>query len=307
MELEGEDVKVLCGHGLIVPRENAHLDIRTFSVVEARKRRRRWITHTAESNDLTKDEWSLLGKRSQRQDLVTPTVGKATSGVARSYATAIDFAAWYHQFGLDPCDRMWYFTAEGKDWELTTIPTGSSFAPALAQIFSVALCGWVKHHFPLISSDTYIDNVRLLADDPGYLQDALVCLYKICARLSVIINEPMETALDIIRARKYEFLGVVYDHSAKEVKLGDHICDRIAMASTIPRDKLQILDVLAWYGRLSYASMVHRISRAQFYHATKYLRRRVGRDLEAPAHLWTSAWRDMVRWGQIILEMGWGR
>lgn len=306
MELEALDIRTLVDNGLIAPKENAHLEIRTFSVVEERKRRRRWITHTADSNKLEKDVASWLSKKSPRQDLCTPTPHVATSRLMKQYATAIDFAAYYHQFALDPQDRMWFFRANGREWELTTIPTGSAFAPELAQIFSVALCGWVKYHFPLIVADTYIDNVRFSADDPGYLRDALGCMYELCAQheVGIVINEPVETALAIIDAQKYEFLGVEYDHRTQEVQICKHVREKIAASATTTDDTLSIRDVLAWYGRLSYATVVYRLARAPYYMATKYLRRRVGRELDAPAKLWPSARKALVEWGRRILEIG---
>ena len=101
-------------------------------------------------------------------------------------------AVWYHQFALDESSSGTNFVCRigGINYELTTIPTGSSLAAALAQTYSLAIAKLLEKRVPGIATDVYIDNIRIVANDTHVLKHALAELTKITSAAHAVVNPP---------------------------------------------------------------------------------------------------------------------
>jgi hypothetical protein len=217
------------------------------------------------------------------------------------FGVCVDFAAYFHHFLLPKNLRVWCFRAFGVVYGLTTIPTGAGFCPAIAQIYSTALCTLVKHHFPDIAFDVYIDNIRLLGHTREYVLGALQCLFS-CANLQgVDINEEF-TTLEKGDLQRYEFLGVQYDHTNQTTGLAPHLKEKL-LAASLPESPT-LREVLSTYGLLNFCSSVMDVCRSGAYYATKFLRRRTGDALDAPTRLWPTARSTLEGWKQAIVATG---
>ena len=305
MELSHEDIKTLEEANLIRkisggPKPNC----RVFSVPERHKGRRRWICHTPGTNEIQRIiEVSCMKKKAKAipEAALTDTPVSLTHRVLKECALCIDFASYFHQFKLPGKLRCWTFRSGSQLYQLCTIPTGAVFCPALAQIFSVGIARAVQRRVRFVEFDVYIDNLRFSGPNEAVLRAAAIELYKICDELGVTINEEMEQALR--HCHVYEFLGIMYNHEAKQTWLGNRIRDKIA-SLPIPPDgsSTTIGQFLSIYGILSYAASAMRMCRASFYWATKFLRRRVGRPLEELCTPWTSCLRNLRTWRDRLLQ-----
>lgn len=313
-ELSPSDIDALLEGGLITRQESLHpeaaraLPIRTFTVTESAKKRRRWITHTASTNHYPPGLSLKRGSGPAHLLPVYPT--EATQKVHYKCAACIDFAAYFHQFGLD--ETHWYFSLRGdKDkWFLTTIPTGSNFSPALAQVFSVALATLAVRRANCIGtvhSEVYIDNVRFSGENEADIQKVVSTMYEVADSTQITINENQQEVIDLATCRgTYTFLGVQYDHPRKAVALSEKLRQKILDIPDLEGPPQWTLrQYLSAYGCLGYATLVHRGCRAPYYHATKFLRRRVNKMLDSPANIWPIAWAELKKWRQWALAQGW--
>jgi hypothetical protein len=283
MELNEADINTLQAAGLIHPaNDSAPRNTRVFSVAESSKGRRRWISHTPSTNEVISTEDLVQWK--SPPDMI--------DNVRLKYAICIDFKAYFHQFGLD--EQLWTFEDEkGQRWSLTTIPTGANFCPALAQLFSCGLVALLVRRFPHLAVDVYLDNIRLLASEIEYLQEATKEFFRIAESHDTDINEQLEECLQN-NFTHYEFLGIAFDHSNQSVSLSEKTKAKL-IALTIP-EQSTVREYLRAYGLLGFCSLIMGISRAEFYYATKFLRRKVGKQLDSQVHIWRCASNDMNRW-----------
>jgi hypothetical protein len=295
--------------------------VRIFTTPERRKHRRRLITHTPGTNEspslqeassLARDilsshpSWKNVtsSARPQNQGVSNGTNQIPTACRLRTpvevrdrvlfpFGVCVDFASYFHHFLLPKNLRVWCFRAFGVDYELTTIPTGANFCPAIAQIYSTALCTLVQHHFPNIAFDVYIDNIRFLGHTREYVLGALKYFFS-CANLQgVDINEEY-AALEKGDLQRYEFLGVKYDHINQTTELASHLREKL-LAASIPETPT-LREVLSTYGLLNFCSSVMNVCRSGAYYATKFLRRRTGDILDAPTRLWPTARSTLEGW-----------
>lgn len=281
------------------------LPIRTFTVLEEAKGRRRWITHTASTNHIPP---GLSLRTGVGPDYILPiSPAGATTKVLKQFGACVDFAAYFHQFALDGL-YWWFYTPEFGKWFITTIPTGSNFSPAFAQVFTTALATLAtrRSNCP-VDFEAYIDNIRFTGDILEDVQKVVKIFYGIAAEAVVTINEALEEVLAITASReRYTFLGVQYDHPSSSVALSEKLTQKI---EGIPQSgqppPWSMRSYLSAYGCLGYAALIHKGGRAPYYHATKLLRRRVGRFLDSPANIWQVAWDEILRWRTWALSIGW--
>jgi len=151
-----------------------------------------------------------------------------------------------------------------------------------------------------VAIDAYLDNLRLCGDSLLGLQRTLRLLYKVAAEFRVDINEDLEER-EGCDPTKYEFLGLLFDHSNRTMDIAPHIRTKIQQID--PQHDGSLRSFLATYGLLCFASMALRIPRCDFYFATKFLRRRASAraKLDEPARLWSSCKSAVAQWRECIL------
>jgi hypothetical protein len=293
-ELSDEDIKNLLAARLIcevkAETEPPPLAVRTFSVVEHSKGRRRWITHTPE-----------LNRECVLPDLnMVDPISLIKNGQKWKFGFTIDFAAYYHQFAMS-CSAF-RFQHNGKVYGLTTIPTGASISPYLAHKFTVAICNSTKRAAAKlgisIGWDAYIDNVRILFDNRADMKTLVDLLFSECDRAEVSINESRE-AVYAADPQKYDFLGVAYNHAVRTTQLAQSFIDKtLALwADGAVLHNASLWQVVSLFGKLQYAALVNGSPRFPYYHIFKFLRRRIGEPLESAASVWpstTGLWRQWV-------------
>ena len=306
MELTQEDINTLLKAELIKKvNTQQRPNCRVFSVAELTKNRRRWICHTATTNtieNILAASCMKFTKTTIPVEALTQTPTKQIERVTEHFAACVDFASYFHQFALDPEMKLWCFQAQGKMYELETIPTGASFCPALAQIFSFGILRSLKKIHPHIKFDVYIDNVRISGNCESSVNDAMKSFYELCDQLMVDINEPLKETLASSKT-SYDFLGIHFDHRKQETSLAPKLNNKISEMH-IPRqgEHITIRRYLQMYGLLGYASGIMRIPRADFYVATKFLRRRIGRPLDELCIPWKTSIKALSQWKERILN-----
>lgn len=309
MELSAHDITALVNANLIKPVQHDRFwHLRTFSVPESHKGRRRWIVHAGAQKHMD-DDVLKIWKR-------FPLADRPTTQVTYAFAAQCDLMSYYHQFHLE--DESFGFQAYGKSYVLLTIPTGANWCPALAQIFThgitmAAATGLAVH------ADVYLDNIRYVGNDPLQLETAMNRFYELCEMTLVDINESIEETIHAMHARsEYTFLGVEYDHKTSCIRLSAKNIAKL-QAMQFPDDaQMTVREFLAAYGNLTYAAMTLEMCRAQFYFVTKLLRRVMQRtarkirwgstwtkELDAEVKLWNRAIAEGAAWRNQALQTGW--
>lgn len=274
------------------------IQCRSFTVFEPAKLRRRWITHTNMTNGVLGYRVPVSMKRhtTQQDAYPLPCPTEIVRTVLQPAAVAVDFTAYYHQFALGPAFANIFGVG---NYALTTIPTGSDFAPALAQIYTQALCDHVCLHYPGVHSEAYIDNVRL-SGEHIILPEALKLLYEVATFMKISINESFTEAVH--NTDEYTFLGVHYCHRERYVTLSEKSRNKVVDIPLVFPDTGTLRLYLSLYGVLGYASQVLQISRAPYYYATKFLRRQIGKHLDEVTSVWPAAWNHLMRWKMDVLK-----
>lgn len=306
--LASSDVATLLASGLVtadpLPAQAADLsrELRMFTVPEkeidgvrpcssSRFSRRRLITHTPQTN-------RLFQEFIKKHKLKLPTQRQCMEAASKCFAYDIDLKSCYHQHALPADLRLWSFVADGIRLRLTTIPTGASWCPLFAHLFTEALASSVAELFPGIVAHVYIDNIRFAGDDLELLQRCLRKFYELASDLQVDINEPLDEVL-ARNATTYTFLGVAYDHTLHSTCISQKLATKLVHIRDTPISSIQQFSVrqtLTYYGILSSASCISGNCRGAYYHLTKFLRRRVGTDLEDPARVWPSIAGIFAQW-----------
>lgn len=327
MELSPADIEALRHAGLIrASRQTSLWRLRTFSVPETTKGRRRWIVHAAPPPRSPKKCPIAL------TDFALTTISEARKKAAHQYAACLDFKSYYHQFRLDEDGCAFGisgfgFQAGSQLFALSTIPTGANWCPALAQIYTHALAlatttitdaPAANAPIPSLAFDCYIDNVRFTGNDIQTVRNAVITFHNLCGRLAVDINEPEEEVIAAMESgNPYPFLGVTYHHGLHSVALTDKTAAKIRELP-LTAEHCTLRQFMRAYGTLSFATQVLAIPRAPFYFATKFLRRKMAAvtkritngsrwevELERQYILWPVAQREMAAWRSAILTQTW--
>lgn len=311
-ELSIQDLSQLRRHGLlsrVKPAKQLGLwTVPTFSVPELHKKRRRWITHLPTD---AKDTCPVSVKCHTSIKLAS-LVGSASAS-RYQYAGAVDFTAYYQQFELGPSFELFAIqhlseTGQSETFRLLTVPTGSNWAPALAQIWTYALIRLALRDCAGVFFDAYIDNVRFYGDLRDEVTKAMSQLYIWCRKFGTTVNEPEEDALAQIQQQtKYTFLGIEFDHSARKYRLAEK--GRLALENMIiPSGDCTIREYLSLYGKLTHAALVYGFTRAPFYFATKFLRRVAATNpgsLDDRVRPWHCATTQLQEWRESVLALQW--
>lgn len=299
MELSSEDLLKFQQAGLITPTDPQPSNLRVFSTVEPKElngkaKRRRAITHTPFGNEF-KDAF---------EKLKLPIPNRLFHALRLKYALTIDFRSYFHQFRLPRSMEYWNFKAGTKTYTINTIPTGATFCPLLAQIFTEATAAWLKSRMPLIHVDCYIDNVRICCDDLGYLHDALDVYYRFLDSIDVAVNENIQ---DVKKTdpSNYIFLGVSYNHHDRTATLSPKIRAKLEKIQHTQFSDILMGGMLQIIGILTYASSILQTPRGRYYYALKYMRRRAQQNtqLAQPARVWPSIIPTIANWATELLHM----
>lgn len=314
-ELTKADIDTLQASGLL-RRSTDHSErwhLRSFSVTELAKERRRWITHAPSTNTppvsiKNGTHFQLAGVTSTRRS------------ASLDWAAAIDFKAYFHQFQLDEEFEIFDIVDEsGNRWTLTTIPTGSNWAPCIAQIYTCAFVECVKRSLVVchdIQFDIFIDNVRVSSNSRERIAEAVHLLYYWAAKFYIDINEEREEVLASMASRcPYTFLGIEYAHQFHSIRLSEKTLQKVRSLDISTEGISTLRQYMGTYGLLAFCSLVHRQCRAQYYFATKFLRRSAAKlarqtlgapaDYDMPVTPWNIALNEMRKWKENVLVTNW--
>jgi len=155
----------------------------------------------------------------------------------------------------------------------TSIPTGSSSAPKLAQILAIAIANAATESTS-VNRDVFIDNIRFSSGSNvlGIMNKAT----NICRTIGVTMNDDETVYSD---AGVYKFLGVMYDHQKKTVELSDGIKEKLkTIRSKFEAKEMSttVHDFQSMFGLLSWSSMVVKHHTAQYYLIYKFMRKKCG-------------------------------
>ena len=298
-EMTAADIVILKAQQLLKelpPGVHAIINVRTFTVTERKKARRRWITHTPHFNKDHEDFVDAAGV-----PLPKPTT--CMRKVARfAHARCYDFAWFFGQFAIE--SDKFVIRLGKKKYALTTIPTGSNVCPMLAQLYSMAIANATIRlakiaGFSDIDSDTYVDNIRFLAQSEVALNCIDSIFRKICAIAAVTVNEDDDATTS---TTKYTFLGALYDHEKKTTCIAQKTFEKLVeinMALQTQSQRFSMRDMLRIFGILQYAATVSGTNRALYYTLYKFMRRRAAAAwaLDDDAEVWPCTrhlWLDWV-------------
>ena len=281
------DLLSLVQKGLLieVARNACRRFVRTFTVDELAKHRRRWIVHPAAFNRHAR-------ACKHETNVVFPQLETLKSRVAKKYALCFDFKSFFHQFAIPPCVGAYFAIASGERFFLpTTIPTGASQPPLFAELLLSAIAKAVVQQVEGVDYDAFIDNLRLTSDNKAHLIAAQEKFVDTCKQLGITLNEDVSG----YPSSTYDFLGITFDHEHLQVSLS---CKTQAKIAAL-RDKLHEMDnstlpttwtcrdALGAFGLLVWASWVIDLPRAPFYTVYKYIRRKCQNvPLDEPLTLW---------------------
>jgi hypothetical protein len=269
----------------------------SFTVDEQKESgdRRRWILHPKIANDIFPVEG---------HGVPFPTMQELEQGVLEDHGVAIDYRWFFGQFSIDATVALYNCVVHGgRAFRPTTIPTGSSGAPLLAQILTIAVaraaCGATR-----VTNNCFIDNTRFCGVE-SELTQVVDAAFSITADIGISINENRE----ICTARKtYVFLGIYFDHADCSVALSEKTKRKLALCVEKIRSAAGDLEQgSGWsfesaqsvFGVTTWASSVVGCSKADHYHVYKYMRRRARVFSEQPLasmSIWPCIKSPWLRW-----------
>lgn len=292
-DLSPADIEVLRRERLIEPTDE-RANTRSFTVPELAKARRRWICHPKVFNDHC---------RLHMEKIQLPLPTSVMSKVRHRFGRQLDFKAYYHQFSTTSAKFIINTTL--GNYRLTTIPTGASNCPLLAQLYSLALVEKAfdeySRRFPdsviVCEVDVYIDNVRVTGNDLTQVDKIVSIIFELAEAFKIVINESLQEVLSS-DPTKYEFLGIRFDHGNQTTALGSKTRSKLQelLQTSFWRLDPTIETCLHAFGLLQYASMVNSSPKADYYYIFKFLRRRVGERLAARAQIWPSTFELWHQW-----------
>lgn len=289
-KLTSLDIEALRNANLIRPiaAHEVKAVVKTFSIVEVAKRRRRFIAEP---------QLNKILKEPGASSLTSPE--EIVRAVSFSHACTSDMPWFYGQFELEPEVQPYYCLHHDNQWfALTTIPTGSRQASALADRIMKIFAKKATHQTKVVAN-TYIDNLRLAGE---YQQcEETMRRFKQLMMNNGFTTNPENDGEEIPRTQ-YQFLGYHIDHDLKNVSLTQSHKGKI----TAWRE-----EILTWYtkltpfvcitqviGFLNFASQVLAIPRGDFYYCFKYMRGMAAKNthMQENVMVWKSVVNQLVQW-----------
>lgn len=305
-QLSAQDIETLLRDKLITRCAPTECNTRVFCVTEQAKQRRRLILHPPEENDKARkaEDW---------QSVELPSITQCLRRVNKRFGATADFRAYYHQFAMKNGGYSFkWIDSEEKEhfFSITTIPTGHSLCPLVAQLYSCAFMHTVQKTVltelgVVLEFDVYIDNIRWVADDKRTLDAITRIVFRTAEEFQLVFNESIH---DILKqdGLSYVFLGVEYNHELAQTSLCTAYRQKLttlresfdtATSDPTVASKMTLREILQMFGRLMYANAINGLETTKMYYPMKFLRRRTGCQLDAPAHLWPSTfgvWKDLI-------------
>jgi hypothetical protein len=205
-------------------------------------------------------------------------------------AGSFDLSCAFFQHLLHPLIRPWFaFEVNGVAYAFKRLPMGFVASCDTQQAFTLSMSGTPAR----VAARTYIDGTRYVGTFTD-VQRALHAARDACSQH----NAAAEFGTP---ATTHEWLGVIYDYTAKTVKLNDAIVTKLATA-TRSVTSWSCRDMMQAFSYLLYAAPVHRRYLADFYHCMKFYSRRCralqdeSAHLDSPANVWPSILPQLTRW-----------
>ena len=286
----------------------------SFCVEESLKKRRRWILWPRNLNDWWREK---IQESSFIEKIQFPTVDSLRQRVLRNYARMFDFAAFFHQFPILPAAAAYYAIRVVENgitryFIPRAIPTGGSQPPLVAQLLCLAIAQKAikaAGQQGQVESDCFVDNVRFVGDDDEGLNDVEQHFKVILEQLGVTLNENDTRRVTTSERSSYTFLGIVWNHDERSLRLGEKTCgklqeaiDHIKRARQLGSWPLQI--ALAVFGVCVWASSVLRQPRSYYYYIYKYIRRKSRNviNIHQSTSFWQSITTRWTEWAETLLN-----
>lgn len=307
-ELEAGDIEHLKKYGYIHifegTRSNVRSTVKVFCVLENDGSRRRVLFHPALVNGILieagfEDGTISLPRTEEQVQVIQETPG----------AMCCDGTAFYTQFpGCEDGVKSdeFVFEFEGVLYQPSSICTGQRQCVALAQIILRALAiltKRAKNPAPTTTLNTpcagpvftteYIDNIRF-AGEAGVCEDAW--------RFFRGRAESAGLTFEVVTAWSpvYTFLGILYNHNEKTVRLGPKAQKKLALRlheiETGVFQQWLMQDIVSVFGILIWGSTVLALCPAPYYWVYKFLRRRSSLTLTTTADVWPSITTLLKQW-----------
>ena len=278
-DLSSKDVEMLLAADLIhvITESEVRGHVRTFTINETSKNRRRWIVHPWLQNDILP-----LPPEFHIDDVLLPCTTHIQQSREYTVAATNDIKSCFHSFSLGPAKIYYCFQHEDTWYCITTIPTGGRYSPFEAQLATLTLS---EHNSRSGVKACHIDNV--LFGGTNALHNARNFVAN-CTATRFSVNEKAACR------SSYDFLGMHFHHETDHVRvsIAQKTLDKIG-AIHIERSKT-LRGVLGDFGRLVYAADILSIPKHSFYVIYKFLRRRCGHRLDELTNIWECsipAWR----------------
>lgn len=308
--LSEEDVAHLVEKGLLQSCAATEATCKSFSVIEAAKHRRRWILWPQAFNEA--EDWS-----SMREIVQLPSLPNQLLGVRHKCASCIDFTAFFQQMPIAESRRI-FFTLRhnGKSFSATTVPTGGSRPPWIAQILTTAIleCACRRCNIWDCLCQAYIDNIRVAGDHEKVVK-IMKAIFDICQEVGITITESWQEAQPL---KSYCFLGVVYNHDDCTVSLSDRTKTKLRNVKGFLHPLLSQETPVLWraiqssLAKCLWASTV--VCRAPgrelafMYHVIKFARRRASsfaastQDASVLTTIWPSVIAPWILWCEKLID-----
>ena len=306
VQLDMADIEQLVAQNLLVeiPVEMARGFARSFTVVEAAKARRRWILHPLAFNIGSE---KLIAEISDFVKFPKPEA-IAQQTLSFPLAVCLDFAWFYGHFETSTGHYM-ALLKHNRCFAPTTVATGARQPPFFAQLLTQALVTKTLRTTGHGSGDAYIDNVRFLASNQEELARITRTFFALCRTMNITVNEKEEEVLRKIRTdrnglQQYPFLGMIFDHKANTVQIGEKTSEKLRAA----REKFEFSFRMTWrewqalFGLCVFASQVLHVPRSSRYWIYKFMRKKAYtcKDDEEVT-LWSSAQDLWTNWLEELL------
>lgn len=241
---------------------------KAFLVPEHAKHRFRFIQHPKLANDKTKKDDKVR---------FTPFYERHNAVLKGKYVIDLDWSAFFDQFELSDEVAPYFSFAvrDGTVYSMRVLPMGLKHSVSIAHTATLQLLNFNPESYV----EAYIDNVRIVSDDPqAVIRDAARLLMR-CAAARITVNEadigPIRDAVgDSKRAVATEmasgllkqagpWLGEQYDYAAKTVQMCDKTRAKVQICLDAKRPTFRTFAATA--GILQYASRTLNLSLAPYY------------------------------------------
>lgn len=248
--------------------------VRLFTVDEIHKSRRRVITWPRHSNEIERTRYESLPK------VLFPRPDAISAKAARRYAHLYDLTKYFQQYAMpQQLSHLWCFSAGGRHFGLTTVPTGAVGPPLFGHVLVDSMCRWViaegtrsggLTEDDSIGYDAWIDNVRFTSNTEQGLTTCSSLFTLAAARLGVSIGE------DSGITTSYDFLGLTYEHTAGFITASSRSIEKLnTFAMLVDKGICSPTEFDKHYSHSVWLSLHMRVPLHPIYHIIKFYRKEI--------------------------------